>query len=56
MLDTQDCFQNNIKNVKTTKFLFSTLPKDSPAKFYVATTFALGFMISPVAPIAQFYA
>ena len=61
MLDSQNRLQNCFKNAKTTKFLSelaSTLPKDTPAKFYLSTTFSLRLMISYVAPtrLSTFYA
>ena len=42
MLDTQNCFQNHIKNAKTPSFFYShpsTLPKEAAAKFYLSSTF-----------------
>ena len=53
MLDTQNCLQNYIKNVKATKFIlqsaFYTF-KEALAKFYLSTTFGSSFIISFVAP------
>ena len=54
MLNTTNCLQNHIKNSKETKFFYSqpsTLPKETPAKFYLSTTFGSSFMISAIAPI-----
>ena len=60
MLDTQNSLQNHINNGKVTKFLLqsaSSLPKNTPAKFF-PSTFGLRFMISSVAPTrsSAFYA
>ena len=55
----QKCWTHNIafnivsKMLKQPNFFYgqpSTLPKDTPAKFYLSRTFGLSFMISSVAP------
>ena len=63
----QKCWTNKIafkiisKMLKQPNFFQSwpsTLPKDTPAKFYLSTTFCLRLMISSVAPtrLSTFYA